>query len=159
MDGTEPLPTVMHGASVALTDSLGTARLAGLTHVRSNAIGFIVTDPMPVETGPGTVRRMGAASTAFSFETTAVATGLSSANFNGTGPARASGYRAAENGEIRAHPSADFDIPAANRTAVLASLGQETDSVNLCVLGTGMRGWMQELTATIAGRDVEISHS
>ena len=159
LDGAEPLPTVLHGASVTLTDSLGIARLAGLTHVRPDAISFIVPDQMSLGTGSVTVRRMDAASTAFSVEIAAVAPGLFSANLDGTGPAWASAFRVAADGEISAHPSVDFDAPVGNRIAIPVSLGEETDKLYLSVLGTGIRGWKQELTATIAEEDVEISHA
>lgn len=159
LEGSEPLPTALQGASVMLKDSLGTARLAGLTHVRPDAISFIVPDQVSLGSGSVTVRRMDAASTAFSVEIASVAPGLFSANLNGSGPAWASAYRVAEDGGTSVHPITDFDAPVGNRTAIPVSLGNETDKVYLSLLGTGIRGWKQELRATIAEGNVEVSHA
>ena len=159
LDGSVPLPTVLHGASVTVTDSLGAARLADLLHVRPAAISFLVPDQVSLGTASVIVKRSGAASDPLSVEIAAVAPGLFSANLDGTGTAWAQAIRVDADGGMSVAPAADFDAPAGSRAPVPISLGTATDRVYLSLLGTGIRGWKQELRATIKGGDVEISHS
>ena len=70
--GSEPPPTVLHGASVTVTDALRTAQLAGLLYVRPSAISFIVPEQLSPGTASVIVRRAGAASEPFSVEVAAV---------------------------------------------------------------------------------------
>ena len=154
--GSEPPPTVLHGASVTVTDALGTAQLAGLLYVGPGAITFIVPEQVSPGTASVIVRRAGAASEPFSVEVAAVAPGLFSANLDGTGTAWAVAIRVDADGEASVEPVADFDAPVGSRTPIPISFGAETDKVYLQLIGTGIRGWERELEATIGGAEVEV---
>ena len=156
-DGISRLPTVLQGASVTVTDSLGTARLAGLLYVRPGVINFILPDQSSVGTASVVVRRVGSASEPFSVEITAVAPGLFSANLDGMGAAWAVAIRVDANGSSSYEPVADFDAPVGSRTAIPFGFGAESDKLYLRLVGTGIRGWKRELEATIGDVDVEVS--
>ena len=158
-DGSGPLPTTLQGASVSVTDSLGTARLAGLTYVRPGVISFVLPDQASLGTASVVVRRAGRNSRPFPIMIAAVAPGLFTANLNGTGPAWAFAVRTGSGGGSSYEPVADFDSEPGSRTAIPISLGSETDLVSLHLYGTGIRGWKRELEARIRGRDVEVSHA
>ena len=155
-NGSVPLPTVLHGASVTVTDSLGVSRLAGLFSAWPAGISFLV--PEEVSQGAATVivRRAGVASDPFAFAITAVAPGLFSANRNGTGPAWAYAIRVNTSGSQSTVPLADFDTSVGSRVSVPFSLGPEGDRVYLEMYGTGIRGWERDLSCTIGGEDVEV---
>lgn len=154
-----PLPTTMQGASVTLTDSFGTARLAGLTYVRPDVISFVLPKQASVGTASVVVRRADRNSGPYRIRIAAVAPGLFAANLNGTGPAWAYAVRKGPGGRSSYEPVADFDSEPGSRTAIPISLGAETDIVSLHLYGTGIRGWERELEARIRGRDVEVSHA
>ena len=158
-DGSGPLPTTLQGASVIVTDSLGTARLAGLTYVRPDVISFVLPDQASLGTASVVVRRAGRNSGPFPIRIAAVAPGLFAANLNGTGPAWAYAVRKGSGGGSSYEPVADFDSEPGTRTAIPIRVGAATDIVSLHMYGTGIRGWKRELEARIRGRDVEVSHA
>ena len=158
-DGSGPLPTTLQGASVIVTDSLGTARLAGLTYVRPDVISFVLPDQASLGTASVVVRRAGRNSGPFPIRIAAVAPGLFAANLNGTGPAWAYAVRKGSGGGSSYEPVADFDSEPGTRTAIPIRVGAATDIVSLHLYGTGIRGWKRELEARIRGRDVEVSHA
>ncbi len=156
LDGSEPLPTVLQGASVTVSDTLGTARLAGLRYAWPGGINFILPEQVSLGTASVTVIRAGAASEPFSVEIAAVAPGLFSANLDGTGPAWGDAVRVDAEGEYSIVAVADFDVPVGSRTTVPLSLGEESDKVYLRLIGTGIRGWKQEPQALVGGVEVEV---
>ena len=158
-NGPGPLPTTLQGASVTLTDSLGTARLAGLTYVRPDVISFVLPDQASLGTASVVVRRAGRNSGPFPIGIAAVAPGLFAANLNGTGPAWAYVLRKGPGGGSSYEPVADFHSEPGSRTAIPISLGAETDIVSLHLYGTGIRGWKRKLDARIRGTDVDVSHA
>ena len=156
LDGAAPLPTVLHGASVTVTDSAGIARLAGLLQAWPAGVSFLVPDEVSLGVGTLIVRRAGVASDPFSFEITAVAPGLFSANLDGTGTAWAQAIRVDANGGVSVEPAADFDATVGSRVSIPIDLGNEGDQVYLDLFGTGVRGWKLMLSCTVGGEDVEI---
>jgi len=156
-EGSEPLPTVLQGASVTVTDQFGAAGLAGLVHVQPDAISFIVPEQVSLGTARAVVRRAGTASEPFSVEISAVAPGLFSANLDGTGTAWGDAVRVDAEGMYSYHSVADFDAPLGSRQAVPLSLGEESDRLYLRLTGTGIRGWTQELEAMIGDVGVAVS--
>ena len=155
-NGSAPLPTLLHGASLTVTDSNGKSRLAGLFDVWPTGITFLV--PNEASRGAATVivRRGDVVSDPFSFEVTAVAPGLFSANLDGTGPAWAVAIRVDSTGGQSTAPLADFDASAGSRVSIALNLGPERDQVYLQMFGTGIRGWESELSCTVGGTNVEI---
>ena len=158
-DGAIPLPTVLQGASVTVTDSLGVPRLAGLLYASPSAISFVAPEGVSEGSANVTVSREGVASDPFSIEIAAVAPGLFSANLSGTGVAWAWALRVDGNGDVSFEPLADFDAPVGSRAAIPFDLGAGADDVYLDMLGTGIRGWRSELNATVAGHDIQVQHA
>ena len=156
-DGLEPLPTVLQGASVTVTDHLGSAQLAGLLYVHTGAISFILPAQVSLGTANVVVRRDDTASEPYSIEIAGVAPGLFSANLDGTGAAWGDAVRVDAAGEYSHHPIADFDAPVGSRKTVPLSLGADSDKLYLRLIGTGIRGWKQGLEATIGDANVELS--
>ena len=155
-NGSAPLPTLLHGASLTVTDSSGKSRLGGLLYASPTEISFLVPDEVSRGAASVTVRRGDAESDPFLFEVTAVAPGLFSANLDGTGPAWAFAIRVDSSGAQSTAPLADFDASAGSRVSVPLNLGPEGDQVYLQMFGTGIRGWESELSCTVGGANVEI---
>lgn len=153
----EPLPTVLQGASVTVTDQFGAARLAGLLDVQPDAISFLLPEQVPLGTASVVVRSAGSASEPFLVEVAAVAPGLFSANLNGTGAAWGDAVRVDAEGRYSYHSVADFDAPVGSREAVPLSLGAETDNLYLRIIGTGIRGWKRELDALVGNADAAVN--
>ena len=86
-----------------------------------------------------------------------MAPGLFSANLDGTGAAWGDAVRVDAEGMYSYHSVADFDAPLGSRQAVPLSLGEESDRLYLRLIGTGIRGWTQELEAMIGDLGVEVS--
>ena len=155
-NGLLPPPTVLQGASVTVTDSLGIARLAGLLQVWPAGISFLMPDDVSQGAATVIVRHVGVASDPFSFEITAVSPGLFSANLNGTGPAWAFAIRVDASGHQSEEPLADFDASVGSRVSIPLSLGPEGDQVYLKMYGIGIRGWERNLSCTIGGVNVDV---
>ena len=155
-NGLASLPSVLQGASVTVTDSLGVARLAGLLQVWPAGISFLVPDEVSLGAATVIVRGAGAASDPFSFEVTAVAPGLFSANLDGTGPAWAFAIRVNSSGRQSRAPLTDFNTSVGNRVSIPINLGPEGDRVYLQMYGTGIRGFQSDPSCTVGGEDVEI---
>ena len=155
-NGLASLPTVLQGASVTVTDSLGVARLAGLLHVWPAGINFLVPDEVSLGSATVIVKGAGVASDPFSFEVTAVAPGLFSANLNGSGPAWAFAIRVNSIGRQSSAPLANFDASAGSRVSIPLDLGPEGDRVYLQMYGTGIRGFQSDPSCTVGGAEVEI---
>lgn len=158
LDGSATLPTLLQGASVTITDSLGNLRLAGLLHVGPASISFVVPDEASLGTAGVIVRRGEAASDPFSIEIAAVAPGLFSANLDGTGTAWAYAIRIDADGKTSFEPATEFLAPLGTRNPIPVRLGEETDKVYLSLVGTGIRGWQREVKASVGGIDVEVRY-
>ena len=155
-NGSTPLPTLLHGASLTVTDSSGKSRLGGLLYASPTEIRFVVPDGVPPGAATVIVRRGEVVSDPFSFEVAAVAPGLFSANLDGTGPAWAFAIRVDSSGGQSTAPLANFDASAGSRDSIPLNLGPEGDQVYLQMFGTGIRGWESELSCTVGGTNVEI---
>lgn len=158
LNGAAPPPTVLQGANVTIIDSLGNLRLAGLLHVGSASISFVVPAEASLGTAGVIVRRGEAASDPFSIEIAAVAPGLFSANLDGTGTAWAYAIRIDADGKTSFEPATEFLAPVGTRNPIPVSLGEETDKVYLSLVGTGIRGWQREVKASVGGIDVEVRY-
>lgn len=154
--GLAPLPTVLQGASVTVTDSVGIARLAGLMEAWPTGISFLM--PHDVSEGAASViiTHAGVASDPFSFEITAVAPGLFSANVNGSGPAWAYAIQVNASGRQSITSLADFDASVGSRASIPLDLGPEGNRIYLELYGTGIRGWESNRSCTVGGENVAI---
>jgi len=88
-----PLPTMLGGVTITVTDGAGVSRPAGLYYVSPGQIDYL----MPAGTAPG-VATVTVGKTASAALISSVAPGLFTANGNGKGVAAAIAVRVASNG-------------------------------------------------------------
>jgi uncharacterized protein (TIGR03437 family) len=134
-----PLPTMLAGASVRVTDSMGIERPAPLFFVSPNQINYLV----PAETAPGPARvevaSGGAVLASGAAQIAPAAPGLFAANANGQGAAAAVVLRLKADGSQRFEPAVGFD-PVQNKfVPAPIDLGSDGDQVFLIFFGTGFR--------------------
>jgi uncharacterized protein (TIGR03437 family) len=134
-----PLPTVLAGTQLRITDSANVERAASLFFVAPTQINFHV----PPGTAPGTAnfsvtvndRLVATGQTTIS----AVAPALFSANANGQGVASAVVLRVKADGTQSFEPAIQFDFNQRRFIARPIDLGPESDQVFLILFGTGLR--------------------
>ena len=150
-----PLPTILAGTSVRVTDSGGTDRLAPLFFVSPRQINYLI--PAGTAQGNATVTvlngdRVAAAGT---LRIEHVAPGLFTANADGRGVAAAVALRISASGAQTT--AAVFQCPAPGScTALPIDLGAESDQVVLLLFGTGIRGFRSAVTARIGGVEAPV---
>ena len=151
--GTTPLPTTLGGTTVEVTDSSGVTRPCPLFFVSDGQINFQI--PPGTATGLATVavRRVGRAPLTGQLEVGGVAPGLFTANVMGTGAPIADYLRIAGDG------TRDPQLPlyqAGNPQPLPIDLGPEDDQIFLILAGTGIRGFQNPVTASVAGINVKV---
>ncbi len=151
--GTTPLPTTLGGTTVEVTDSSGVTRPCPLFFVSDGQINFQI--PPGTATGLATVtaRRVGRAPLTGQLEVGGVAPGLFTANVMGTGAPIADYLRIAGDG------TRDPQLPlylAGNPQPLPIDLGPEGDQIFLILAGTGIRGFQNPVTASVAGISVPV---
>ena len=154
---TTPLPTVLAGTSVRVTDSQGTARLAPLFAVSPGQVNFF----LPETTQPGdalvTVLSGGHEAGSGTAQVELIAPGLFTANASGEGVAAAVALRITADGTQTSGLVFDGTAPAGLRTSVPIDLGSDDDQVYLLLFGTGMRHFQHNATATIDGASIGVA--
>jgi uncharacterized protein (TIGR03437 family) len=154
-----PLPTVLGGASVRVTDSTGTERLAPLFFVSPTQINYQI----PPGTAPGAALvRIDRPNDFPSLETLlidATAPGLFTANANGSGVPAALALRVKSNGAQSYEPIAHRDTTTNRMVATPIDLGPAGEQVFLILYGTGIRfrSSLAAVTATAGGVSVPVS--
>jgi uncharacterized protein len=136
---TLPLPTMLGGVSLRVTDRLGVETLAPLFFVSPQQINYL----LPANVAPGTARltvvRSDMQNAAGVLAIENVAPGLFTANSTGRGLAAAAVLRVRSNGAQVYEPVARFD-PALNQfVAVPIDVSVESEQVFLILFGTGLR--------------------
>ena len=133
-----PLPALLDGTSVTVTDGTAEERLASLLFVSPRQINFLTP---PELSGPATitVSRLDGGSASIQVETAPVAPGLFTANANGSGVAAAVAVRV--RGGAVAGEELVFRCAATPGSCEPApiDLGPEGDQVYLLLFGTGIR--------------------
>ncbi len=122
-----PLPTVVGGVSVRVTDSAGAARLAGLFFISPTQINYLIPQGTALGVTLIEVIRDGNVIARGSVSVNSVWPGLFTANASGTGTGAADVYRY-RNGQL-------VRIESATNPIELSS-----DMVFLVLYGTGLRG-------------------
>ncbi len=137
---TVPLPTTLAGATLRVTDSGGTERLAPLFFVSPGQINYLI--PSGVRSGPATVKVTSGSTVlaAGAVQIEPVSPGLFAANENGRGVAAALAVRVLSDGSQVTQAVFQQNAPAGSRAAVPIDFGAPTDQVILVLFGTGIRG-------------------
>ncbi len=147
-----PLPTLLAGTSVRITDSSGGSRLAPLFFVSARQINYLV----PEETSEGlalvAVETSGQQVASGTVRINPVAPALFSADSSGEGPAAASFLRVASGGTRT--EALTFDPES--RANLPIDLGPEGDQIFLLLFGTGVRGFTESVSATVGGESVRV---
>ncbi len=157
---TTPLPTVLAGTSVRVTDSAGVTRLAPLFFVSPGQINYLI--PAGTATGLATVnvtveQRVVATGTV---RIERVAPGLFSANADGRGVAAALGIRARA-GNQSLVPVFQCGTAPGSCVAIPIDPGPPTDQVVLILFGTGIRGRtaLSAVRVEIGGQRAEVLYA
>lgn len=150
-----PLPTILSGVSLQVTDSVGTSAMESLFYVAPNQINFVLS---ALATGMATVRILNGDSTppTTTVEVAAVAPGLFTVNGAGTGvPAAIAIRRSIATQTDEAVPV--FQCDANSCVSVPIDMGSDAQ-VFLELFGTGIRGRssLANVTATIGGVNVQV---
>jgi uncharacterized protein (TIGR03437 family) len=156
---TEPLPATLGDTAIAITDSKGAVAPASLLYVSPSLASFLI--PNGLALGPATVKvtRSGAAVLTGSITVGSVAPGVYSANANGAGVAAAEAALVSASGVST--PLSVFSCQAGVALSCLStplSIGTSTDTLNLYLYGTGIRG-AGTVQAYIAGQPVPLQYA
>ncbi len=147
-----PLPTMLSGTTVEVTDSSGVTRPCPLFFVSDGQINFQI--PPGTATGPATitVRRSGRGPLTGQLQVEDVAPGLFTANAQGNGAPAAAYLRIAEDGTRTQMPLFEGNNPQ----PLPIDLGPPGDQIFLLLAGTGIRGFKSAVTASIEGIDIPV---
>ncbi len=155
----EPLPTVLSGVTVQITDSAGTSRPAQLLLVSPAQVNIVVASDVAV--GPGTLTLTSSSGTILSKSilVTATTPGLFSMNGAGKGVAAAQIIRVQAGGAQSVQSVAVFD--AAQQLWVAVPIDTANDEIYLVLYGTGIRHRSsdQAVRCTINGVDAAVLYA
>ena len=160
--GSVPLPAVLAGIRVAVTDSRGSQRPAPLLFVSPGQINYQI--PPGTSLGEGTVSVHRGINPLDSnihasgnVQVASVAPALFAANSDGRGVAAALFLRVRSDGSREFEQAAEFD-PGQNRfVSALIDLGPEADEIFLILFGTGIRfRALPAVTATVGGEPSKV---
>ena len=147
-----PLPTVLAGTSVRVTDSTGGFRLASLFFVSPGQINYLMPEGTAAGLAKVSVEVSGQEVASGTIQINAVAPALFSADASGHGPAAALFLRVDSDGSDP--PVRTFDPDT--RASIPIDLGPESDQVFLLLFGTGIRGFTSEVGAAVGGESVPV---
>lgn len=149
-----PLPTELAGVTVAVRDSEGQTRQASLFAVRAQQINCLIPAGTALGSATLTVTTSLGTSSTIDIEVVPVEPGLFALDGSGSGLAAASAFRRDANGADT--PLDVFQPGVFPFEASALDLGSETDLVVLSVFGTGIRGFTDQITATIGGVNAQV---
>lgn len=156
-----PLPTLLGGTTVTVTDSVGDARPAQLFYVSPVQVNYLI--PPESKTGDATVRVVSGDGTVSNGTLTlaTVAPGLISANSSGAGVAAAQMLRIRSDGSQENDVAFQYDNVQAQFVPKPIDPGPETDQVILLMYGTGFqfRSSMDNVKVRIGGVDAEVLYA
>jgi uncharacterized protein (TIGR03437 family) len=153
-----PLPTVLAGVSLQVTDSANNSALAGLIFVSPEQINFVL--PAGIATGLAkvTLTNNSAFIAQGSMQVQAVAPGLFSASATGQGAAAGIAIQITDVvGPQTAFPAFTCDAPFQNCRPVSLNVGVDTP-LFLALFGTGIRGG-KNVTVTVGGKSVPVLYA
>ena len=148
-----PLPTVLAGTSVRVTDRTGGFRLAPLFFVSAGQINYLMPEGTAAGLAKVSVERSGQEVASGTVQINAAAPALFSADETGQGPAFASFLRVDSEGS-RTPEALTFDRDT--RVSIPIDLGAEGDQVFLLLFGTGIRGFTAEVGSEVGGESVPV---
>ena len=148
-----PLPTVLAGTSVRVTDSTGGFRLAPLFFVSAGQINYLMPEGTAAGLAKVSVERSGQEVASGTVQINSVAPALFSADASGQGPAAASFLRVDSEGS---RTPAELTFDRDTRVSIPIDLGAEGDQVFLLLFGTGFRGFTSEVRAGVGGESVPV---
>ena len=136
-----PLPTVLQGAKVVVTDSVGSARDAPLFGVFNGPsftgqVNFLIPAMTALGKAAVSLEVDGQAAASGMADIAAVAPGVFTARSSGVGAAAAQFVKVFASGDRQQ----DLTFDPATRRAVSLDLGDQGDLLFLSLFGTGMRG-------------------
>ena len=147
-----PLPTVLAGTSVRVTDNTGGFRLAPLFFVSPGQINYLMPEGTATGLAKVSVEISGQEVASGNVQINSVAPALFSADASGQGPAAALFLRVDSDGSDP--PVRTFDPDT--RASIPIDLGPESDQVFLLLFGTGIRGFTSEVGAAVGGESVPV---
>ena len=154
--GTTPLPTTLAGATVEITDSIGTMQSCELFYVSAGQVNFAVPDSCAPGLATLTIRS-GSGETAWaSVAVEPVTPGLFAMGASGIGAIV--GLRVNAAGERSDVPVFQYEETQGQFTSVPIDLKAETDQIYLSLYGTGIRGGISTspITVTVDGLTVPV---
>jgi uncharacterized protein (TIGR03437 family) len=151
-----PLPVMLGGVSVGITDSRGTAHQARLFFVSPTQINFLVPDEAVLG-----FARVNALRGVLNLNIDRVAPGIFTANANGQGVAAAIVLRVKADGSSITEPVARFDTAQNRFVPVAIDLSAADEQVFLVLFGTGWRGRssLAAVQARIGGQAAEVLYA
>ena len=163
--GSVPLPTVLAGIRVAVTDSRGSQRPAPLLFVSPGQINYQI--PPGTSPGEGTVSVHRGINPLVSnihasgnVQVASVAPALFAANSDGRGVAAVLFLRVRSDESRAFQQAAEFDSGQGSFVSAPIDLGPESDQVFLILFGTGIRFRSpQAVTATVGGEPAKVLYA
>lgn len=135
-----PLPVLLGGVEVLLTDRNGRTVSASLIFVSPNQINYLTPGDLALGAVQVTVRKDGVAAAKGILYLERVAPSLFAANGGGRGVAAAQILRVGADGSRTIEPAARFDPEADRFVSAPIVFGEEGERLFLAVFGTGFRG-------------------
>ncbi len=152
--GVQPLPVNLAGLTVAVKDSAGVSRPAGIYYVSQSQVAYVV----PKGTAPG-VATVTVGSQPSAALIAPVGPGVLTADGSGKGVALAGAVRVSAGGAQTPVPV--FQCAPAGCTSVPIDLGSATDTLVVVFYGTGIRGnsSLANVVAQIGGVPATVSYA
>jgi uncharacterized protein (TIGR03437 family) len=155
---TQPLPTVLGGTTISITDSSGAVSLAPLDYVSPGQANFVL--PAGLASGPATLKvvQNGATVLTGSFTVAAVAPGIFTANGNGAGVIAGEAASVAASGATT--PLAMFACGTAAFSCLETpiSVASPASTVYITLYGSGIRN-AKSVQAYVAGVAVPVQYA
>ena len=157
----QPLPTVLAGVSVTITDNLGVTRLAPLFYVSPTQINFLVPNGTATGDAALTITNGNSEIAKGTVKINAVAPGLFSADASGQGVAAGIAVRVKADGTQIIEPLARFDATQGKLVDAAIDLGAASDRVYVVLFGTGIRfrSGMADVQAQVGGLNLAVDYA
>lgn len=157
---TRPLPTVLGGVSVTITDNLGVSREALLFYVSPTQINILIPDGTAVGDAAVTIRNGSTVVARGTVNIKAVAPGLFSVNSNGQGIVAGVFVRVKADGSQVIEPLARFDASQSKFVGTEIDLNSN-DRVYLVLFGTGIkyRSDLSAVQAQVGSLDLPVEYA
>jgi uncharacterized protein (TIGR03437 family) len=154
----QPLPTVLAGTQVTLTDASGGSRPLQIFYMSPGQANVYIPAGLPAGTARLNIQRTDSTTAQGTLTIAPVAPGVFTANSNGSGVAAATAVRVTAAGASANVPV--FQCPAAGScTPVPIDLGGSGDQVYLSLYATGVRAAQGSVTATIGGLQAPVLYA